>query len=30
MSVSFLKHVALEIPESDRDTAVQFYTDFGL
>jgi catechol 2,3-dioxygenase-like lactoylglutathione lyase family enzyme len=30
MSVSFLKHVAFEIPEADRETAITFYTDFGL
>ena len=30
MSVSFLKHVALEIPRSDLAKAVRFYTDFGL
>jgi catechol 2,3-dioxygenase-like lactoylglutathione lyase family enzyme len=30
MAVSFLKHVALEIPEADRDIGIQFYQDFGL
>ena len=30
MSVSFLKHVAIEIPETDRKAAIGFYTDFGL
>ena len=30
MSVGFLKHVALEIPEADRRSATTFYTDFGL
>lgn len=30
MAVSFLKHVALEIPRSDLAKAVRFYADFGL
>lgn len=30
MSVCFLKHVALEIPEEDIEKAKRFYTDFGL
>ena len=30
MAVSFLKHVALEIPTPDLDKAAAFYTDFGL
>ncbi len=30
MTVSFIKHVALVIPEKDVDQAMKFYTDFGL
>ncbi len=30
MAVSFLKHVALAIPQSDLREAVAFYSDFGL
>ena len=30
MSDLFLKHVALEIPDSEREVAVKFYSDFGL
>lgn len=30
MAVSFVKHVALEIPDADKDRAIAFYSDFGL
>ena len=30
MAVRFLKHVALAIPDADRDKAIKFYRDFGL
>lgn len=30
MAISFLKHVALQIPHADLEQAVKFYTDFGL
>jgi catechol 2,3-dioxygenase len=30
MSVSFLKHVAVGIPEADKERATAFYCDFGL
>jgi len=30
MAVSFLKHIALEIPAADLDKALRFYGDFGL
>lgn len=30
MSDIFIKHVALQIPETDREVAINFYSDFGL
>lgn len=30
MSDLFIKHVALEIPDTDKEAAIRFYSDFGL